>query len=166
MLVSIFISPVARRASQPSIHLFSRCAAWPLKSKGAPLLVGLRAAAALVKGIQELTNITVMLMHMHARIHSSDLDLLCVGIEHLQRVRAGATTTTMEHRAAAPDDVIVQVNAAAVAAVDERISTGQITEEEVIGIDGGKQQIGGGGGGLTRRTFSQSYKMRHRNPVV
>ncbi|OQU80922.1 hypothetical protein SORBI_3007G209900 [Sorghum bicolor] len=71
----------------------------------------------------------------------------------------------MEHRAAAPDDVIVQVNAAAVAAVDERISTGQITEEEVIGIDGGKQQIGGGGGGLTRRTFSQSYKMRHRNPV-
>lgn len=69
----------------------------------------------------------------------------------------------MEHRGPPPDDVIVQVNAAAVAAVDERIWTGQITEEEA-GIDGGKQI--GGGGCLTRRTFSQAYKMRHRNPLV
>ncbi|XP_066353254.1 potassium transporter 26-like [Miscanthus floridulus] len=69
----------------------------------------------------------------------------------------------MEHRAAPPDDVIVQVNAAAVAAVDERISTGQITEEDVGIVDDGKQI--GGGGGRTRRTFSQSYKMRHRNPL-
>ncbi|CAD6246041.1 unnamed protein product [Miscanthus lutarioriparius] len=68
----------------------------------------------------------------------------------------------MEHRAAPPDDVIVQVNAAAVAALDERISTGQITEEDVGIVDDGKQI--GGGGGRTRRTFSQSYKMRHRNP--
>jgi KUP system potassium uptake protein len=72
----------------------------------------------------------------------------------------------MEHRAAPPDDVIVQVNAAAaVAAVDERISTGQITEEDVGIVDDGRQ-IGGGGGDRTRRTFSQSYKMRHRNPLV
>ena len=70
----------------------------------------------------------------------------------------------MEHRAAPPDDVIVQVNAAAVAAVDERISTGQITEEDVGIVDDGKQI--GGGGGRTRRNFSQSYKMRHRNPLV
>jgi len=68
----------------------------------------------------------------------------------------------MEHRAAPPDDVIFQVNAAAVAAVDERISTGQITEEDVGIVDDGKQI--GGGGRRTRRTFSQSYKMRHRNP--
>ncbi|TVU05211.1 hypothetical protein EJB05_48365 [Eragrostis curvula] len=63
----------------------------------------------------------------------------------------------MEHRV--HDDVIVQVNAAAVAAVDERSSTSQI--EEAIGDDG----AGKAGAGITRRTFSESYKMRHRNPV-
>jgi KUP system potassium uptake protein len=67
----------------------------------------------------------------------------------------------MEHRAAAPD-VIVQVNSAAVAAVDERISTCQITEEEG-GIVGHEQVPVGC---LARRTFSQSYRTRPRNPLV
>ncbi|NP_001148930.1 potassium transporter 17 [Zea mays] len=66
----------------------------------------------------------------------------------------------MEHRAAAPD-VIVQVNSAAVAAVDERISTCQITEEEG-GIVGHEQVPVGC---LARRTFSQSYRTRPRNPL-
>uniref|UniRef100_A0A0A9AGG3 K+ potassium transporter integral membrane domain-containing protein n=1 Tax=Arundo donax TaxID=35708 RepID=A0A0A9AGG3_ARUDO len=55
----------------------------------------------------------------------------------------------------APDDVIVQVNAAAV----RRSSTCQI--EEHVGDDHAKAA----GAGLTRRTFSESYKMRHRNPL-
>lgn len=65
----------------------------------------------------------------------------------------------MEHRGR-PDDVIVQMSAAAVAAVDERSSTSQI-EEEVVAGDGKFA-----GAGLTRRTFSESYKLRHRNPMV
>ncbi|KAL6858930.1 hypothetical protein ACP4OV_017932 [Aristida adscensionis] len=55
------------------------------------------------------------------------------------------------------DDVIVQVNAAAVAAVDERSSASQI--EEDVGDDGTKAS------GLTRRTFSEFYKLRHRHPL-
>ncbi|ONM13765.1 potassium transporter 26 [Zea mays] len=67
----------------------------------------------------------------------------------------------MEYRAAPPDDVIVQVNAAAVATVDERISTCQITEEEG-GIVGHEQVPVGW---LAHRSFSQSYRTRHRNPM-
>ena len=68
----------------------------------------------------------------------------------------------MEHRLQAPDDVVIQVNAAAVAAVDERSSTSQIEE-----VDGDNDYDGKiVGAGLTRRTFSESYKMRHRNPLV
>jgi KUP system potassium uptake protein len=66
----------------------------------------------------------------------------------------------MEHRAAPPDDVIVQVNAAAVAAVDERSSTSQIEE---VGADDDIKFIGGG---APHRTFSESYRIRHRNPLV
>ncbi|KAJ1269081.1 hypothetical protein BS78_07G183300 [Paspalum vaginatum] len=62
---------------------------------------------------------------------------------------------------AAPGDVIVQVNAAAVAAVDERSSTATTTTE----IEEDEEAGGAGGGGLTRRTFSESYKARHRNPL-
>jgi KUP system potassium uptake protein len=65
----------------------------------------------------------------------------------------------MEHHT--PDDVIVQVNAAAVAAVDERSSTSQIGD--AVGDD---DRAGKVGTGITRRTFSESYKMRHRNPLV
>ncbi|GJN03943.1 hypothetical protein PR202_ga21443 [Eleusine coracana subsp. coracana] len=61
----------------------------------------------------------------------------------------------MEHHA--PDDIVVQMNAAAVAAIDERSSTSQ------IGDDAG---AGNASAGMTRRTFSESYKMRHRNPLV
>jgi hypothetical protein len=68
----------------------------------------------------------------------------------------------MEYRAAPPDDVIVQVNAAAVATVDERISTCQITEEE--GGVVGHEQVPVGW--LAHRSFSQSYRTRHRNPMV
>ena len=64
----------------------------------------------------------------------------------------------MEHRA--PDDVIVQVNSSAVAAVDERSSTSQIGDDH----DGAGKA--GGAGMTTRRTFSESYNMRHRNPLV
>ncbi|KAF8690134.1 hypothetical protein HU200_041374 [Digitaria exilis] len=66
----------------------------------------------------------------------------------------------MEHRARR-DDVIVQMSAASVAAVDERSSTSQI--EEVAGDGDGKFVVAGEG--LTRRTFSESYRLRHRNPL-
>ncbi|WVZ92262.1 hypothetical protein U9M48_038342 [Paspalum notatum var. saurae] len=62
---------------------------------------------------------------------------------------------TMEHRAA-PGDVVVQVDAA----VDERSSAAAPTE-----IEEDEEAAGGAGGGLTRRTFSESYKARHRNPL-
>jgi KUP system potassium uptake protein len=65
----------------------------------------------------------------------------------------------MEHHR--PDDVIVQVNHAAVAAVDERRSTSQIGD--VVGDDDRASKVGTG---ITRRAFSESYKMRHRNPLV
>ena len=72
----------------------------------------------------------------------------------------------MEHHAPpAPDDVIIQVSAAAVAAVDDRSSTSQI-EEVGDGGDDDVKTIIGDAGGLTRRTFSESYRMRHRNPMV
>ncbi|PAN36240.1 hypothetical protein PAHAL_6G260900 [Panicum hallii] len=70
----------------------------------------------------------------------------------------------MEHHAPPlPDDIIVQVSAAAVAAVDDRSSTSQI--EEVDGGDDDDVKAIVGAGGLTRRTFSESYRMRHRNPL-
>ncbi|XP_062195178.1 potassium transporter 26-like [Phragmites australis] len=62
----------------------------------------------------------------------------------------------MEHQG--PGDVIVQVNAAAVAAVDEISSASQ--EEVAPAGDDGKAGVG-----LTRRTFSESYKMKHRHPL-
>ncbi|WVZ79083.1 hypothetical protein U9M48_026708 [Paspalum notatum var. saurae] len=69
----------------------------------------------------------------------------------------------MERRAAPPDDVILQVNAAAVAAVDERSSASQIEEDvDADVVHGGARKMGAG---LTRRTFSESYKTRHRSPL-
>lgn len=53
------------------------------------------------------------------------------------------------------DVVIIQMNAAAIAAVDEWSSTNEVDDAAA-----------GKGGGLTRRTFSQAYKMKHRMPLV
>lgn len=64
----------------------------------------------------------------------------------------------MQHQP--PDDVAIQVNATAVAAVDERSSTNDDQELQVA--DGGA----GDDKGLARRNFSQAYKMKHRKPLV
>uniref|UniRef100_A0A0E0QL25 Potassium transporter n=1 Tax=Oryza rufipogon TaxID=4529 RepID=A0A0E0QL25_ORYRU len=52
------------------------------------------------------------------------------------------------------DVVVIQMNAAAIAAVDEWSSTNEVDDAAA-----------GKGGGLTRRTFSQAYKMKHRTPL-
>ncbi|XP_052165623.1 potassium transporter 26 isoform X2 [Oryza glaberrima] len=52
------------------------------------------------------------------------------------------------------DVVVIQMNAAAIAAVDERSSTNEVDDAAA-----------GKGGGLSRRTFSQAYKMKHRTPL-
>jgi KUP system potassium uptake protein len=59
----------------------------------------------------------------------------------------------MEHQPPA-DELVVQVSAAAIAAIDERSSTND------------DDNPGAGDGGRTRRTFSHSYKMEHRKPLV
>ncbi|KAM0869977.1 hypothetical protein ACQ4PT_040335 [Festuca glaucescens] len=58
----------------------------------------------------------------------------------------------MEHQPPA-DDVVVQVSAAAVAAIDERSSTND------------EDDAGAGDVCRARRTFSHSYKMEHRKPL-
>jgi KUP system potassium uptake protein len=60
----------------------------------------------------------------------------------------------MEHQPPA-DELVVQVSAAAIAAIDERSSTNDDDDN-----------LGAGDGGRTRRTFSHSYKMEHRKPLV
>lgn len=65
----------------------------------------------------------------------------------------------MEHQP--PDDVVIQVNAAAVAAVDESSSTNE--EEAEVQVTAGAGA--GDDKGLTRRTFSQAYRMKHRKPM-
>ncbi|KAG8087964.1 hypothetical protein GUJ93_ZPchr0010g7724 [Zizania palustris] len=59
-----------------------------------------------------------------------------------------------------PDNVVIQVNAAAVAAVDERSSTNEVEMVEEHDLHAGAD-----GGVLPRRTFSHAYKMKHRTPL-
>uniref|UniRef100_A0A0D9X9M4 Potassium transporter n=1 Tax=Leersia perrieri TaxID=77586 RepID=A0A0D9X9M4_9ORYZ len=58
------------------------------------------------------------------------------------------------------DDVVIQVNASAIAAVDERSSTNEVEDDVDYGA-----AADCAGRGLSRRTFSHAYKMKHREPL-